>query len=385
MSLILQENKKNISILSITLGSGGAEKVISLLLKVLKNDYNVTLVLFYNVIHFPIPEGINVIFLSNKGPDRPFHLKIIDSLKFITKYDRFVKRNNIDISIAFLAFPNLINGIISMLNKKVKTIISERGFPSDNVSSKLSLYISKLFYPIFYNRCDKLFSNSTHINKDLKENFGIKIPMEVIYNPIEIPEHTINPKGLNSNEALNIITAGTLNIRKNQIMIIRALNEIQNNDNLTILGGGELHDYLTNQIEALNLKDKVKLGGKVKDVNTHLLKSNCFVLSSFTEGFPNALLEAMAIGLPSVSANCLSGPLELLNANEAVNIEDGEFFIGKYGLLVNNDDHVGLSKALAYFRNNPDEREKYSSLSLKRAKEYHLDTIYHTFNQFINN
>lgn len=381
----MNNSKQNISILSISLGSGGAEKVISLLLKVLKNDYNVTLVLFYNVIHFPIPEGVNVIFLSDKGTDRSFHLKIIDSLKFIIKYNRFVKRNTIDISIAFLAFPNLINGIISMLNKKVKTIISERGFPSDNVSSKLSLYISKLFYPIFYNRCNKLFSNSTHINEDLKNNFGIKIPMEVIYNPIEIPKQTINPKGLNSNETLDIITAGTLNIRKNQIMIIRALNEIQNNDKLTILGGGELHDYLTNQIEALNLKDQVKLGGKVKDVNAHLFKSNCFVLSSFTEGFPNALLEAMAIGLPSVSTNCLSGPLELLNANEAVNIEDGKFFIGKYGLLVNNDDHVGLSKALAYFRNNPDEREKYSSLSLKRAKEYHLDTIYHKFNQFINN
>lgn len=377
--------KQNISILSISLASGGAEKVISLLLKRLKDDYNVTLVLFYNTIHFPVPESVTIKILSENNPDRSFYLKIYDAVKFIIKYYRFVKKEKINISVSFLAFPNLINGIISMLNKSVKTIISERGFPSDNVSSKLSLYISKLFYPIFYNRCDKLFSNSTHINKDLKENFGIKIPMEVIYNPIEIPEHTINPKGLNSNEALNIITAGTLNIRKNQIMIIRALNEIQNNDNLTILGGGELYGYLTNQIEALDLKDKVKLGGKVKDVNTHLLKSNCFVLSSFTEGFPNALLEAMAIGLPSVSANCLSGPLELLNANEAVNIEDGEFFIGKYGLLVNNDDHVGLSKALAYFRNNPDEREKYSSLSLKRAKEYHLDTIYHTFNQFINN
>ena len=380
-----QNAKNNISILSITLGSGGAEKVISLLLKELRKDYNVTLVLFYNVIHFPIPEGVNVVILSDKGVDRPFYLKIIDSIKFIIKYYKFVKKNKIYISIAFLAFPNLINGIVSILNKNVKTIISERGFPSDNVSSKLSLYISKLFYPIFYNKCDKLFSNSVHINRDLKENFGVKIPMEVIYNPIESPAKTINPESLNTNESLNIITAGTLNIRKNQIMIIRALKEIENNDQLTILGGGHLQAYLESEISKLNLEDKVILQGVVKNVNDYLLKSNCFVLSSFTEGFPNALLEAMAIGLPSISTNCLSGPLELLNENKDVKINNGEFFIGKYGLLVNNDDHIGLSKALDYFRNNPIERKKYSTLSLQRAKEYHLSSIYSKFNQFITN
>jgi N-acetylgalactosamine-N,N'-diacetylbacillosaminyl-diphospho-undecaprenol 4-alpha-N-acetylgalactosaminyltransferase len=93
----------------------------------------------------------------------------------------------------------------------------------------------------------------------------------------------------------------------------------------------------------------------------------------------------MAIGLPSVSTNCLSGPLELLNENRKIAIENGEFYIGKYGLLVNNDDHIGLSKALDYFHNNPAEREKFSKLSLIRAKDYHLDTIYSKFNQFIKN
>jgi N-acetylgalactosamine-N,N'-diacetylbacillosaminyl-diphospho-undecaprenol 4-alpha-N-acetylgalactosaminyltransferase len=382
----VNNSKQNITILCISLGSGGAEKVISLLLKSLKNDYNVSLVLFYNTIHFPIPKEVNVVFLSEKGPDRPFYLKAIDTLRFIIKYNRFVKREKISVSISFLAFPNLINGIISVFNKSVKTIISERGFPSDNVSSKLSLYISKLFYPIFYNRCDKLFSNSVHINRDLKNNFGIKIPMEVIYNPIEIPQNTIIPKKLSTeSKTLNIITAGTLNVRKNQVMIIRALNENKTADKLTILGGGPLQEYLAEETKKFNLEANVNLVGKVKNVNEYLLSNNCFVLSSFTEGFPNALLEAMAIGLPCISTNCLSGPLELLNENEDVDIKEGYFYIGKYGLLVNNDDHVGLSKALEFYRNNPENREKYSALSLARAKEYHLNSIYSKFNQFIQN
>jgi len=382
--LELYNSKQNLSILSITLGSGGAEKVISLLLKELIKDYNVTLVLFYNEIHFNIPDEVEIVILSDKGQERPFYLKIIDGIKFIIKYSRFIKSENICISVSFLAFPNLVNGIISIFNTSVKTIISERGFPSDNVSSKLSLYISKIFYPVFYNRCDKLFSNSVHINRDLKDNFGVKIPMSVIYNPIEMPKVTILPRDLNNGKnQLEIITVGTLNTRKNQIMIIRALNETKNNNKLTILGSGHLEEYLTNEIAKFNLEGKVILEGKVKNVNDYLLKSNCFVLSSYTEGFPNALIEAMAIGLPCISTNCLSGPLELLNENEEVRINEGDYFLGKYGILVNNDDHIGLSRAIDYFRNNSREREKYSSLSLMRAKEYQLDTIYSKFKQFI--
>ena len=376
--------KPHISILTIALGSGGAEKVISLLLKELKADYKVTLVMLYNVTHFPIPKEVDVIIFNKKGPDRPTYLKFIDTISFIIKYYRFINQQNIAISISFLALPNLINGIISSFNKSVKTIISERGFPSDNVTSKLSLYISKWFYPIFYNRCHKLFSNSIHINKDLRDNFGVKIPMEVIYNPIEIPKTIIDSNKLNTN-TLKIITAGTLNKRKNHIMTIRAIKASNLKYEFSILGGGDLYNYLQNEIEESQLSDSIILEGKVKNVNEYLLNSHCFVLSSFTEGFPNALIEAMAIGLPSISTNCLSGPLELLNENEEISIKNGEFFIAKYGLLVNNDDHIGLSKALDYFHNNPEEREKFSKLSLQRSKEYQLESIYKKFDHFIQN
>jgi glycosyltransferase involved in cell wall biosynthesis len=378
-------DKPTISILDISLTSGGAEKVISLLLKELVKDFQVTLVLFYNEIHFPIPEGVDVVIFSKKGPKRRFYQKIFETPGFIYRYYKLLKTKKIQYAVSFLAFPNLVNGIISLFTKNVKTFVSERGFPSDNTSNKLSLYIAKIAYPLLYNRCYKLFSNSAYINQDLRDNFGITIPMEVVYNPIELPEKTISPTSLlKTDGALKIINVGTLNHRKNQSMIIRALQRLKSNIQLTILGRGYLDKALKEEAIAAGLEKDVVLGGNVKNVNDYLIESHCFVLSSHTEGFPNALLEGLAAGLPCISTNCLSGPLELLNDNQEVQIAKGGYIKAQYGILVNNDDDEGLAKALDYLLHHPKERVRYSQLSLQRASHYELPAIYQRFKEFIH-
>ncbi len=377
--------KPNLSIFNLDLSTGGAEKVTSLLLKELVNDYNVYLILMYNNIHFPIPEDVNVVFLEDEKYTNHWLYKYLDVVKFIFKYKKTLKEKNIEYAISLLNRPNLINGLVSIFHKKTQYIISERGFPSDNFTSKLSLALSKFLYPLLYNRCDKLFSNSVYINEDLKNNFGIKIPMEVIYNPIEIPEKTINPSNLSKpTEVIKVVTAGTLNTRKNQIMIIKSIESSSKNYKLEILGEGHLKNDLLNAINEKGLEDQIFLLGRVNNVNDYLIQNHCFVLSSFTEGFPNALMEAMASGLPCISTNCLSGPLELLHENKDIEIGHGEFFKAKYGILINNDDDEALKKALDYLSDNPRERERYSRLSLERSNDYVLKKIYLNFNEFLN-
>ncbi|MCM4167334.1 N-acetylgalactosamine-N,N'-diacetylbacillosaminyl-diphospho-undecaprenol 4-alpha-N-acetylgalactosaminyltransferase [Arenibacter antarcticus] len=379
--------RANLSILAITLGSGGAEKVISLLLKKLVLDYNVTLILMYNNIHFTIPEGVNTIVLCpTSSRERPFYIRFFDSISFIFRYNRIIREEGISYAVSFLALPNLMNGVISKLNPSVKTYISERGFPSKNTTHKISFYISKFFYPLLYNKCYKLFSNSIHINKDLKDNFNIKIPMEVIYNPIEIPEKIIVPESLKlSASGLKIITVGSLNENKNHIIILKAIASLGEKYSLTIAGTGNLQATLKENSAQLGLNGNVNFTGLLKDVNSYLLQANCFVLSSFNEGFPNALLEAMSIGLPCISTNCLSGPLEILNDNIEIEIPKSEFYKAEFGILINSDDEIGLAKALKYLNTNPTERVRYSKKSLERAKRYNIDNIYNEFREFIQN
>ena len=57
---ISMNKKPNLSILTIDYGAGGAERVISLLLKKLKNDFNVTLVIFYDIVHYDLPDGVDL-------------------------------------------------------------------------------------------------------------------------------------------------------------------------------------------------------------------------------------------------------------------------------------------------------------------------------------
>ena len=381
-------SKKNLSIVIITLSNGGAERVVSILLKKLVNDFNVSLVLFYDVVDYEIPSGVNkIVLLNKKEPSTSIFAKIKDMLSLKSKYSKVLKDNDIDVSMSFLMLPNIINGLISRKHKNVKTIISERCFPSLMYKyNKVSMLLAKIAFPLFYNKSEHLFSNSIHINEDLKNNFGVKIPMSVIYNPIEIGDAKINASAIVNSGPMKIINVGTLYGPKNQRLILDALKTLPRNQfYLTVLGQGPFKDDLEKYVIESGLQNDINFKGRVTNVNEHLLENDCFVLSSNNEGFPNVLLEAMSVGLPSISTNCMSGPLELLNDNIDVEIAKGEFHQAKFGLLINVKDKEGLAKALKYFKENPEERKKYSKLSRARANDYELSNIYKQVKNLIIN
>lgn len=381
--------KKTISVLCLSMASGGAERVISRLLHPLSNDYNVTLVLLYDIIHYEIPKNVEIkVLLPNNSLGKSAFQKIVDLCNATKRYLFILKNNKIDISVSFLTIPNLINGFVAIRNKKVKTIISERAFPSItynyNFSSKL---MANYVLPKLYNRCNHLFSNSIYINKDLRETYKIKIPMSIIYNPISIdPKLVINSLNIKNSEKFNFINVGGFYRRKNHQLILRALTLLNEKEfHFTHLGAGDLESEIQLKASVLKVNHKISFIGKVINVKEYLINSDCFVLSSETEGFPNVLLEALSVGLPSISTNCLSGPLEMLNENETVDIPKGGFIKAKYGLLINVDDDKGLASALKYMKDNIELRKQYSKLGVERAKQYELPIIYDQFRSLLQN
>ena len=144
--------------------------------------------------------------------------------------------------------------------------------------------------------------------------------------------------------------------QKNQELLISAFNDIPKNKRrgyiLEIYGEGARRRTLQDMINRLGLNENVFLRGKTDDVARVLNNSRIFVLSSLYEGLPNALLEAMALGLPCISTDCpCGGPRSLIKDNEN-------------GLLVENKNEGALSEAICKLINNDGLRKKIAKNAL---------------------
>lgn len=361
--------KRKISILSINLGAGGAEKVISVLLKQLILDYEVHLFLFDNLVHFAIPKEVNVHIIGKKYYN--VFSKLLGFIGLPFRYYSKLRKNEINISLSFLTRPNIINGIIKIMNPKIRVIMSERCYPSIAYKSNLSrYYLYKCLIPLFYNKADVVFSNSTYINKDLRANFKIKAPLEVIYNPIEGVDEKMVLDKIEKN--IDIIWVGKLIDIKNPSLLIEALHNTEGSYKTTFLGSGHLLQNLENKVNGLDIAFK----GRVSNVNEYLNKSKVLILTSNSEGFPNVILEGMSYGLPVIATNCKSGPLELLNDGKDVDIPIGEYKVVKYGILINVDDSKALSLSIDRVFNDHELYDYLSNKSLQRVKDYSVDKIY---------
>src|SRR5699024_8610586 len=227
-------------------------------------------------------------------------------------------QKEIDTTISFLPNPNLVN-ILS--KRKEKVIISVRNFMSKSLSSS-KLFIYKKVIKHLYNKAHLIVAVSEAIKLDLIKNFGVNedkiIVIHNFYDIKNIREDSIKKLSLKKQNIFKqptIITSGRLSNQKGQWHLIRAFSKVKEkipNAQLVILGKGDLKSKLIDITYKLKLENSIHLLGFQSNPFKYIAEADIFVLPSLYEGFPNALCEAMACGLPVISTDCQSGPREIL-------------------------------------------------------------------------
>lgn len=313
-------------------GYGGAEKSFCAVSVALAKKYEVALIVF-NLESPPVyPVGGRVISLEVKG-GRNWLVKVINFTKRTLRLRQLKKQLNPTHCISFLEGADYIN-VLSKRNEKV--ILSIRGskFHDENIKGFSGWLRTTIMMPLLYNKADALVTVNKGIQEEMKTIVEEK-KITTIYNSYNIQSLATSasmelPTVLQKAATKLVITAvGRLAPEKGFQHLIKVYIGVKlaiKNVTLVIVGNGEMADTLIDLCKQTNLSyDASMLGydafenpdviftGYLANPLPVMKKANVFTLCSSSEGFPNALVEAMSLGVPVVSTDCPYGPNEILN------------------------------------------------------------------------
>ena len=258
-----------------------------------------------------------------------------------------------DTVLSFMERANLVN-ILAARRSGHRAVICERTRPSGEFSGlrgALMRPLIKRFYP----GADLIVANSQGVKKDLTDNFFVPAgKIKVIPNGCDtagIAGEAAKPLDAYYGEVFKrpvVITSGRLTAAKGQWHLLRFFKQVKARHRdaaLVLLGEGELKTYLVNLSLKLGFKTFSGRGAPPPDADVYfagfqenpfsfLARARLFALTSLWEGFPNALVEAMAAGVPALAADCASGPREILSPETPFHFRTLKAEPAPYGVLL---------------------------------------------------
>lgn len=350
-------------ILLYSLGAGGAERITSLLLENLAKEYAITLVLLEDIQHYPL--NVQKIILGRNRTTESGIKKLLKLPLLAFKYRKIIQ--DCEISLSLMTRPNYINILAGMLckltRKNPKILICERSYPSKQYGySNLSSTINRKLITLLYNKADKISANSPQNLADLVENFGIaqkKITLLLNFfdlnkiNAQSREDSTLKEQILSSKARgrFAFVSIGRLDSGKNHRLLVDCMQYFKDKADLFIFGEGEKRNELEAQILSLGLESCVHLLGRTPNPYAPLSVADCFVFASNHEGFPNVLVESLALGIPLLTTDC--APKEILEPLGEFIDNQKHCEICKGGILVPLNNKEAFSEAMRFIYAQP--------------------------------
>jgi len=310
-----------------SLGMGGAQRALSTLASgFCARGWDVTILTFDAPgvpSFFNLPHGVCVQHLALSAISTSFHRGLARNIERVRALRQAIKELRPEVAVGFMDATNVVT-ILAAMGTGTPVIACERTNPTESGITPLWRLLRKLSYPL----ASHVVAQTEAVRRLLPGR------SHVIPNPVLLPKPPKTAQPGMPRPA--IIGMGRLSTEKGFDVLMRAFARIAPRHpkwTLRIVGDGPEKESLTRLIGELGLTDRIILVGSTTDPDGALREADIFALTSRYEGFPNALCEALACGVPAVAFDCPSGPAEIL-CN------------GVDGILVPAGDEDGFAKAL---------------------------------------
>ncbi|MBE6594440.1 MAG: glycosyltransferase family 4 protein [Ruminococcaceae bacterium] len=299
-------------------------------------------------------ENICIHSLQVKQSKKRLIRNTLGMFKTIARLHKKVRQLKPDVVVSFLDSVGYVYLPIGSAFTRSKFVVSERVDPYAYRGRTAKLRFQLMQY------ADAIVFQTEGARRFFESFKGIYHNSTVIPNPVVVSDEirTMQQHVPSAAERdRRIVTVGRMSLKqKRQDVLLEAFrlfHEKHPGYMLVLYGDGQDMDKIKDLIEQSNLSDSVVLAGRTNQVEKEIFCASAFVLSSDYEGIPNALIEAMSIGVPSVSTDCSPGGAALL-------IRDGE-----NGFLVPREDATAIAERLSRIVETPEISERISKAAIE--------------------
>lgn len=364
--------REKLLLISPMLHQGGFERVCITTARLLKPYYDVSIVIFDDAdIAFDI-RGLSIINI-HLGVRNGKLAKITNLMRRAVRVRKLKQRMKPVIAYSFGPSANMVNALSK--TSLTRVFLGLRGYQDVADDPKMKLYVRK---------ADRIICCSKEIEAIVQEKYGY-LQTATLYNPYdtegitELSKEKVTDlpwKMEDEDRPRILIGVGRDDPVKGFWHLIKAFYLVQKEIpqmRLIIMGDGSF-EQAKSLVSELQLEQKVYFPGVRKNPYKYLAASEMFLLSSYTEGFPNVLVEAMILGRPLISTDCRTGPVEILDH-------------GKYGILVpdmgDTEDYSSdtiseketcFAEKIVEVLKDSERQKELSELERKRAGEFDYDS-----------